>query len=164
MEFYSKTKPELVSSKIINNINKMFGEYKGVNTWQDNMGHFYTNYIQPNLFPIIIFVLLAVYLTMRYMLKETKKKVKKRKPVEEPVQEEKEVDNHEEEISKNDLIEMYSNDEYVDTNSSIVKLEEEVEHMRSSGELSDQMIQQNYNDRLRRLSFDDMAKLLMPSS
>jgi uncharacterized membrane protein len=165
MNFYSNTKPELVSSKLLHNMEKIFGNYTNNitdNTWQNNMGHFYTNYIQPNLFPIIVIALMAIYLAIRYILKENKTKRKKKK-FEEPKKIEKfEKPEKIQEIDKDELVQMYSDsDEYVDTNSNIVQLENEFEQMRLNGDMSEPMMQQTYMEKLGKTSFDDIAKLVM---
>ena len=165
MNFYSNTKPELVSSKLLHNMEKIFGNYTNNitdNTWQNNMGHFYTNYVQPNLFPIIVIALMAIYLAIRYILKENKTKRKKKKFVESKNIEKFEKPEKIQEIDKDELVQMYSDsDEYVDTNSNIIQLENEFEQMRLNGDMSEPMMQQTYMEKLGKTSFDDIAKLVM---
>jgi hypothetical protein len=74
MDFFSMTNPELISSKTIKTINQMV--YKSSDyvapTWKSNLGDFYKNYIQPNLFPIIVFFILFIFLLIKYILKRDK--------------------------------------------------------------------------------------------
>ena len=144
---------------------KIFGNYTNNitdNTWQNNMGHFYTNYVQPNLFPIIVIALMAIYLAIRYILKENKTKRKKKKFVESKNIEKFEKPEKIQEIDKDELVQMYSDsDEYVDTNSNIIQLENEFEQMRLNGDMSEPMMQQTYMEKLGKTSFDDIAKLVM---
>lgn len=78
----SSSKPLLVSDKTIKQLEKTFRVARVEQTgWTESMGNFYEEYIQPNMFAIIVFFLLFLFLTIRYVLKseENKKKATIRK-------------------------------------------------------------------------------------
>jgi hypothetical protein len=77
MNVYSNTKPSLVSNKTLKNLGKKFKVAQTDQThWNESVGNFYEDYIQPNLFALIVMGLLAIFLTIRYVLKmdDNKKK------------------------------------------------------------------------------------------
>ena len=65
--------PRLVSKKTIKKLGKIF-QKPIINepTWRDNLLSFYTENIKPNLFAIIIFICIFVYLMIKYLLKKEK--------------------------------------------------------------------------------------------
>lgn len=70
---HSRIKPNLVSHKMIKKIGKILhNPVKDEPTWRDNLNLFYNEYIRPNLFAIIVFFLVAVFLTIKYLLKQEK--------------------------------------------------------------------------------------------
>ena len=84
--FFSKTSPDLVSLKSINDINvEMFSESidsnnNGCNNYfNNNIYKFYKTYIQPNLIAIVIIVLFFSLIIYRYMTHQRKQKKNKRK-------------------------------------------------------------------------------------
>jgi hypothetical protein len=78
---YSNSKPNLINSKTIKQIDKVFNNIqKSEPTWNENMKLFYKKYVSHNIFPILVLFLLVIYLTMRYVIKTNKiEKTKKRK-------------------------------------------------------------------------------------
>jgi len=74
MEYFSGTIPELISSKTIKNISKTLQTGGDISppSWTENVVTFYQNYIQPNLFPIIVLIIISVYLFIMYVLKRDK--------------------------------------------------------------------------------------------
>lgn len=71
--------PRLVSKKTVKKLEKIF-QNPVVNepTWRDNLLLFYSDNIKPNLFAIIIFFIVAVFLTIKYLLKQEKDEKKER--------------------------------------------------------------------------------------
>jgi len=47
--------------------------------WYTNLGQFYNDYIQPNLFALIAFIVISIFLIFRYFIKKDKKKRKLKK-------------------------------------------------------------------------------------
>jgi hypothetical protein len=78
---YSNSKPNLINSKTIKQIDKVFNNIKKSEpTWNENMKLFYKKYVSHNIFAILVLFLLVIYLTMRYVIKTNKiKKTKFRK-------------------------------------------------------------------------------------
>lgn len=71
MEFFSGSAPELVSNKLLKEIDK--GLRVPNNTVIDSkmsIASFYIDYIQPNLFPIIVLSIVGIYLIIKYVLKQ----------------------------------------------------------------------------------------------
>jgi hypothetical protein len=79
-DFFSGAKPSLISSKMMKDINKQldFSVSEGP-TWGQSIGGFYENYIKPNIFPIAICVMFAIFLLIRYLIKKDKDKDKYKK-------------------------------------------------------------------------------------
>jgi hypothetical protein len=71
--FFSGSHPSLISSKMLKDINKEleFITPEGP-TWNQSIGGFYKNYIRPNTFPIMVFVLLGLFLLIKYLIKKDK--------------------------------------------------------------------------------------------
>jgi len=75
-EFFSKSKPNLINSKILKDINKTLDVpyNKPTNIFTNTCSRIYHNYICPNAFPLILIILIMIFLLVRYMLKKNKKK------------------------------------------------------------------------------------------
>jgi hypothetical protein len=69
---FDGSKPNLISSKTIKDIESKldFPENDEGNRVLNGLGSFYTNYIAPNMFPLIVIGLLVVYLILKYVLKK----------------------------------------------------------------------------------------------
>lgn len=74
LDTFDGSKPNLVSTRIIKDINtKLNVDHKFIDNGNRviyGIGSFYDNYIVPNLFPLIVIALLAIYLTIRYIIKK----------------------------------------------------------------------------------------------
>ena len=78
--FGNNSRPELISKKAFKNINKVFqigqngqvgdsgkvGNIQVVPEWGTNLNNFYVNYVQPNIFPIIVMILIIIFLSIKY--------------------------------------------------------------------------------------------------
>lgn len=73
MDYFSGANPDLISNKSLKELNIIL-QHPTVEhpTLASNFSGFYSDYIQPNIFPIIIFVLISVYLFIKYVLKRDK--------------------------------------------------------------------------------------------
>lgn len=69
--FFSGSMPNLVSDKVIKKITKIFKDAESV-TVTNHLSNFYDNYIKPNLFALLMFVTLALFLTVKYFVKKYK--------------------------------------------------------------------------------------------
>lgn len=77
MEYFSGTHPELISNKIIKKLdNELNVDFVHQPKLTDNISSFYTNFIKPNMFPILIFILFAAFLLLKYAIKQDKKQKK----------------------------------------------------------------------------------------
>jgi hypothetical protein len=81
---FDKSHPALVDSQTIqdieNKLNVPFDQNDG-NRVLHGLGNFYTEYVQPNMFPIIVILIMCLYLFIKYVLKQDReeKEHKKRK-------------------------------------------------------------------------------------
>lgn len=72
--------PQLVSKKTIKKLGKIFQVPVPPETsWKDNVVYFYNDYIKPNLFALIIFAIVGIFLTIKYLLKQEKEEKKEKK-------------------------------------------------------------------------------------
>jgi hypothetical protein len=74
MDYFSGANPDLISNKCLKELNTSLIKPTVVEypTLTSNLSGFYTDYIRPNIFPIIVFVLISVYLFIKYVLKRDK--------------------------------------------------------------------------------------------
>lgn len=74
-ETFDGSKPNLISSRLMKDIDTKLN-VSHISTDNNKMlsgiGSFYNNYILPNMFAIIVIMLLVIYLTIRYVLKKDK--------------------------------------------------------------------------------------------
>lgn len=71
MEPFNGNTPNLINNKILKDIELDLDvpfEEKS-NNMINGIGSFYSNYVEPNLFPLIVITLLALYLTIKYIIK-----------------------------------------------------------------------------------------------
>lgn len=178
---YSNTKPQLVSNKILKQLGKTFKVTNVEQTqWTDSVGNFYEDYVQPNLFALIVFVLLALFLTMRYVLKadETKKKATIRKlskkirykathndfDINLPIYDDN-ASRYTDSIYDGSIYpEHMLRDEPVDEMNSnmLYNLQKEYEYNmeNNDGSMSDQMMKDMYQTRTSKFLFDEMSKVI----
>jgi len=175
MDIFSKSKPDLVNHKTINRISKIFQTTgKQEPSWKDNMYHFYTNYIQSNMFPVIVILLIVIFLSIRYLLKQEYQKEKnenntndyklKKKsnknykiqydtPIPPPyLKTPEQVQNQENEETEEDR---------EDGEKSIYTLEQEYKASLENNKdmMSDQMIKELYETKGSKMSFDELARV-----
>lgn len=176
---YSNTKPQLVSNKILKQLGKTFKVTHVEHTqWSDSMGNFYEDYVRPNLFAIIVFVILTLFLTIRYVLKadETKKKANIRK-LSKKIRY-KSTPNDFDLPIYNDNVSHYNDSVYDgsiypehmlrdepinNANSNILyNIQREYEYNRENndGSMSDQMMQDMYQTKTSKFLFDEMSRVV----
>lgn len=171
MNIITKSKPELINHKIIKQLNKLFIKSPAKDlVWENYLSNFYTNYIKPNLFALIIFIIVGIFLAIKYYIKQdqdlynlNKLKYKKK---------------HHKKHSKKNVINkipeqifhiQQEHDESIDINddeNSIHKLHNEYEQAREQykGIMSDEMIKEMYENKSAKSSFDDLARVISGSS
>jgi flagellar biosynthesis/type III secretory pathway M-ring protein FliF/YscJ len=72
-ETFDGSKPNLISSRTLKDIEIKLSvpdHDNGKNRILDGIGSFYSNYVEPNLWALIVISLLIIYLTIRYILKK----------------------------------------------------------------------------------------------
>lgn len=178
---YSNSKPQLVSNKILKQLGKTFKVTNVEQTqWSNSMGNFYEDYVQPNLFAIIVFVLLTLFLTIRYALKidENKKKAKIRK-LSKKIHYKSHRNNFESDLPiYNDMGSKYTEsvydgsiypeymlrDELVENENSkqLYDLQREYEYNieNNDGSMSEQMLKDAYQSRTSKFLFDEMSRVV----
>ncbi|ARF09288.1 hypothetical protein Catovirus_2_237 [Catovirus CTV1] len=72
MDFFSGSVPNLISNRSIKNMENMIKKVNPVKETSilDIFGSFYVNYIEPNMFVIIMFIILTLFLIYKYYTKE----------------------------------------------------------------------------------------------
>src|SRR5277367_3420093 len=72
MDTFDGSRPDLISNKTIKDIEAKLDNSEGEegNRVINGLGFFYSEYIAPNMFPIIVIFLLILYLTIKYILKK----------------------------------------------------------------------------------------------
>jgi hypothetical protein len=175
---YSNTKPQLVSNKILEQLGKKFKTKNIEQTqWTDSMGNFYEDYISPNLFAIIIFMIMILFLTIRYVLtaeqkkkkatiRKLSKKIRYKTPsfdLDLPVYNNN-VDTYEDSVYDGSIYPEYMlKDELVDTgNGQLYKLQKEYEYNleNNDGSMSNEMMKDIYNKKTSKFFFDEMSRLV----
>jgi len=179
MDIFSKSKPDLVNHKTIRQISKIFQTTgKQEPSWKDNMSHFYVNYIQPNLFPLIVILLVIIFLSIRYLLKQEyererneyedepvnkKHKSKRKKP------KNYKIEYDEQPVTYLNVPEQVFNmpnedieEERDDGEKSIYTLEQEYRASLEQNRdlMSDHMIKELYETRGSKMSFDELARVV----
>ena len=175
MDVFSRSKPDLVSHKVIKRVNKVFQTAGSIEpSWGENIGHFYTNYIQPNLFALIIFVVIAIFLTIRYLIKQDKqdKTKKRRKRKTKKYQNDFKIrydDSHEREYFIPQIDDRFieeQEDDNDDNNMFVEDGDKDNQEMidNNNGEMSDQMIKEMHETKSSRMSFDELARVICGGS
>jgi len=86
MKTFDGSKPDLVSNKTIKDIEfklDITSADENGNRVLNGIGTFYNDYILPNMFPIIVILLLAIYLTIKYVIKRDREDKEKDQDIEE---------------------------------------------------------------------------------
>lgn len=181
MDFFSHSKPSLINDKTIKYINKLM-QYGGQTepAWHENLGNFYVNYLQPNIFAIIIFVLIIIFLFIKYVIKNDHDYKNKKNKKNKHRKDKNKSDNKKENVEQfgdngliNELepinkivyedINDENNDENIDEDDelSIEKLEDEYNEAKSEWNMSEQMLRDLYETRSSKACFDEMAKMVI---
>jgi hypothetical protein len=183
MNVYSNTKPMLVSNKTLKNLGKKF---KVAQTdqihWNDSVGNFYEDYIQPNLLALIVMALLVIFLTIKYILNLNEKKKKASiKAVARKIKYKKQYNNDFDQnifdnssnlsnlSSSSDIYDGSIYPEYMlkdelvhDGNNNLYTLENEYKKNLEyqDGTMSDCMMREMYETKTSKFLFDEMARVV----
>jgi hypothetical protein len=79
MNTFDGSKPNLIDNKIIKEIEEALNINYDENKLFNGVGSFYSNFIQPNLFPIIVISFLVIYLAIKYVIKKDREEKNKEK-------------------------------------------------------------------------------------
>ena len=168
MNSYSNTKPQLVSSKILKQLGKTFKVPKIEQTkWTDSMSNFYEEYIRPNLFALIVFALLTIFLTIKYIIKNDRHK--KKAIIKKTIDQIKYNDDFESLYKSNNSVydgsiypEYMLKDELINNDNELYKLQKEYEYNinHHNDEMSDQMMKDIYQTKTSKFLFDEMSKII----
>ena len=143
--------------------------------WYTNLGQFYKDYIQPNIFAIVVIILLGIFLIIRYVIKKEKKKEKLKKSIklakklreisnkeEQPKDDDNNyLDQYVDEILENN--DEYFNDDEVEENNDVASLEKinkYFDDIEQSGLVSKEFLNDEKENQMKKLSFDELAKLV----
>jgi len=164
--FDAPSKPNLISTKTLKQLNEKC-QIGGTHApeWGTNIYDFYVTYIQPNMFPIIVFGLIILFLSIKYILKQERKKVKTNKSKH---KKSKKIQNrHVISYGEDDIIdqeEVYDlpsiiSDHY-DDQSNLSQLNKYYDTLKQTGEMSDNMLNEAKEKDVARLSFDELARVV----
>jgi hypothetical protein len=149
MDTFDGSKPNLISSKTLKDIESKL-DTQGIdegNRVLNGLGSFYDNYISPNMFPLIVIMLLVIYLTIKYILKKDR---------EEREDEEEEINIKRKQIKKQ-MVNVDPDEVLRDKNIKPVKKEEEISDMISNDYLlTDDDSDNNELDYREPIQSDDM--------
>lgn len=160
MDPFSKSKPDLINRKAVKHIKKVFNSgSETIPSWGDNVHHFYTNYIRPNIFALIILLIVILFLTIRYFIKQhrvdnnkrkkqSKSKSKKRKKTK---------------SKKREQIEQVEQDEIHDTIDVLPELISEPDYDQNDNyddQISEEMLKEHGDKMSAKLTFDELAKIM----
>jgi len=174
----TKIKPNLVSSKTIKRIDKLFSNIKNEEpTWGISMSMFYNDYIKPNLFALIILFVIVIFLTLKYLLKQDKKQKRKKSKKHKNNKvsykikySDESVDRIPQMYSDEDDLSIYERQKYYEEDrdknndeQSIHDLEREYQNTlkNNRGQYSHQMLNEIMEDRSTKMSFDEIARVVM---
>ena len=173
----TKIKPNLVSSKTIKRIDKLFSNIKNDEpTWGISMSLFYNDYIKPNLFALIILLIIVIFLSLRYLLKHNKtqrkhkksRKHKSKKASYKIEYSEPSVELTPQMYSDEDDMSIYERQKYYEEDrntdeQSIHDLEREYQNTleNNRGHYSPQMLSEIAEDKSTKMSFDEIARIVM---
>lgn len=167
--FFSNTKPNLISEKVMKKLDKLLEKSSNAPT-SNTMVYIYENYIQPNLFAIIVIVVLAGFLFIRHMIKKYKEENKQVSDSEtEPEDTEKDteisledesiddIDDKKDEITEDEITENPNNP----TNFDTLRNQYEQSLKENSGMMSDQHIKDVYSKKNDRMVFDELTRMIV---
>ena len=139
--------------------------------WYTNMGQFYKDYIQPNIFALIAIVILGIFLIIRYIIKKEKKRdkikesIKIAKKIRDIPGDEKNkkdendyLDNYIDEMIENDDYFEDDEEEEIDDEMSLQKINRYFSDLEQSGIASN--LKDEYDNAMKKLNFDELAKLV----
>lgn len=182
----AKIKPNLVSSRTLKRINKIFSNpIKEEPTWGYNMGLVYSDYIRPNLFPLIVLFIITVFLSIRYLLKkekdnrvkQNKHKSNKKKYYSKQKNKKQYKIDYGDYTDDSYIPKMYGDEKYEDNIRKLQPIfdteDEENDEMsiygmqrkyrkeiESSGDMSDEMINELMETKSSKISFDEIARIV----
>jgi hypothetical protein len=186
-KFFSGTKPKLINEKALKSIDKLF-DNNAANITMTNEEHLFKifeTYIKPNLFPIVIVIIISIYLFIRYFLKKYNEEnliidsdfdqnndidytdPKKLFLIEnnDDLNNRNNINNNIDIDTNNDNFDIDSIDD--DTNNSDIsrftELNEEYNKAirENSGLYSDQYIKDTYKKKKDKMSFDELTRILV---
>lgn len=138
MDTFDGSKPNLISSKTLKDIESKL-DTQGIdegNRVLNGLGSFYENYISPNMFPLIVIMLLALYLTIKYVLKKDREE-------REEIEEEKNIKRNR---VKKQMVNVDPDEVLRDKNNKTKKKEAEISDMISDDYLLSDEDSDSYDD------------------
>jgi hypothetical protein len=161
---------DLINNKTIKNIDKIFQKQSNSDIslhtdWNTNLKNIYINYIQPNMFPLILFVLIAIFLFIKYILKqenEKKHKKNKKKNIKDTNKNFK-INYKDTEIIENQEPEIYDlkpaiTEQYDENN--IEHIDNYYNNLQDEENISDIMVHQCKQQDITKLSFNELARVI----
>lgn len=180
-QFFSGIKPNLINEKALKSIDKILNNTKNEVTITTG-GHLvkiYEDYIRPNLFGILVVVVITVFLFIRYVLKQhsvNNPDINEESDIESISSKNTDIDNQVYEKDNMDNMDNMDNidtsslqldnesqtDEIDDNGSDLTELNKEYNRMirENNDQMSPQMLKDLYKQKSDKVLFNEMARIV----
>ena len=182
-QFFSGTKPNLINEKALKSINKILDNSTIQNqiTTGEHLYKLYDDYIKPNLFALLVIVVISLFLFIRYIIKKYNESVNINNEIESVQDDDDDIKKKENNFSDSDKFTLGSTDQSTkniknkddentnkdtdtENNGSLfTELNEEYNKAvrENIGEMSEEMIKDIYKKKKEKLSFDELTRIMV---
>lgn len=177
--FFSGTEPQLLNEKALKNLNKIFeNDLIETKSTGEHIITLYTEYVRPNLFALIILLIVCLFLFIRYLIK--KHDIKNDEKNNEENKEFDDEQNNEnindkvkiDKINKDDLTDIdkftisSKNNDESDNRSRFTELNEEYNKAvkENLGNVSEQALKDIYKKKKDKFTFDELTRIIVEGS
>lgn len=178
--FFSGSEPQLLNEKALKSLNKIFeNNIIETKTTGEHIFTLYNEYVRPNLFALLILIIVCIFLFIRYIIK--KYNVENKDEID--IEIDKEI-NKELEKQKNDEINKYKKDDLTDIDkftisskdkdnskdsdnrSRFTELNEEYNKAvkENLGNISEQALKDIYKKKKDKFTFDELTRIIVEGS
>jgi hypothetical protein len=187
-QFFSGTKPNLINEKALKSINKILdtSTIQNQETTGEHLYKLYDNYVKPNMFGLLVIVIVSLFLFIRYIIKKYNQSVQIDNEIENDFeQSDSDNDNKKNNFADSDKFTLGStnssiknikkkdNDDddvnkdtdkdSVNDGSRFTELNEEYNKAvrENIGQMSEEMIKDIYKKKKDKLSFDELTRIIV---
>lgn len=179
--------PKLISKKTIKTVDKLFVNNDNVpigsTDWVTTIKKFYNDYIEHNIFGLIVIVAVIVFLIILYIIKKDRElsKINKKKSKKKHKKSVSDKNEHFSQEIQNEVVDngadinSFDSDEYnafynqtkndefddiVDNVSNLSDIHQRYDTLKQTGEMSDAMAEESRQRDISRYSLDELARLI----